>query len=132
MTTRKDSDPVIPGWSEGPDPESRGSPMCNCTSWFASSMRPGMTVQFEWRLPLFYRWTIVVVTSVTMAIGVNARTASSLFFPPIIDEFGWEPGVTAGTFSFGFVISAAVSPLIGRLMERGGPRGVVLRRGAAI
>jgi hypothetical protein len=25
-------DPVIPGWSEGPDPESRDSPMCNCTS----------------------------------------------------------------------------------------------------
>jgi hypothetical protein len=24
--------PVIPGWSEGPDPESRDSPMCNCTS----------------------------------------------------------------------------------------------------
>jgi hypothetical protein len=23
---------VIPGWSEGPDPESRDSPMCNCTS----------------------------------------------------------------------------------------------------
>ena len=25
-------DPVIPGWSEGPDPESRDSPMCNRTS----------------------------------------------------------------------------------------------------
>ena len=27
--------PVIPGWSEGPDPESRDSQMCNCTSQFA-------------------------------------------------------------------------------------------------
>ena len=99
--------------------------MCNCTSWFASSMRPGMTVQFQRRLPFFYGWIIVVVTFVTMAIGVNARTAFSLFFPPIIDEFGWERGVTAGAFSFGFVISAAVSPLIGRLMDRGGPRAVM-------
>ena len=72
------------------------------------------------RLPFFYGWLIVVVTFVTMAIGVNARTAFSLFFPPIIGEFGWERGLTAGAFSFGFVVSAAVSPLIGRMMDRFG------------
>jgi MFS family permease len=77
------------------------------------------------RLRFFYGWIVVAVTFVTMAIGVNARTAFSLFFPPIIDEFGWERGVTAGAFSFGFVISAAVSPLIGRLMDRSGPRAVM-------
>jgi MFS family permease len=33
--------------------------------------------------------------------------------------------VTAGAFSFGFVVSAAVSPLIGRLMDRAGPRAVM-------
>src|SRR5206468_177413 len=76
-------------------------------------------------LPFFYGWLIVAVTFVTMAIGVNARTAFSLFFPPIISEFGWERGVTAGAFSFGFVVSAGVSPLIGRMMDRFGPRGVM-------
>jgi MFS family permease len=60
-----------------------------------------------------------------MGIGVNARTAFSLFFPPIINEFGWERGVTAGAFSFGFLVSGAVSPLIGRLMDRAGPRAVM-------
>ena len=77
------------------------------------------------RLPFFYGWIIIAVTFVTMAIGVNARTAFSLFFPPIIDEFGWERGITAGAFSFGFVVSAVVSPLIGRLMDRLGPRSVM-------
>jgi len=77
------------------------------------------------RLPFFYGWLIVAVTFVTMAIGVNARTAFSLFFPPILSEFGWERGVTAGAFSFGFVVSGAVSPLIGRLMDRAGPRAVM-------
>jgi MFS family permease len=77
------------------------------------------------RLPFFYGWIIVAVTFVTMAIGVNARTSFSLFFPPIIDEFGWERGVTAGAFSFGFLVSAAVSPLIGRMMDRFGPRAVM-------
>jgi len=77
------------------------------------------------RLPFFYGWVIVVVTFITMGIGVNARTAFSLFFPPILSEFGWERGVTAGAFSFGFVVSAIMSPLIGRLMDRGGPRAVM-------
>jgi MFS family permease len=77
------------------------------------------------RLPFFYGWIIVAVTFVTMAIGVNARTAFSLLFPPIIGEFGWDRGITAGAFSFGFLVSAAVSPLIGRLMDRLGPRAVM-------
>src|SRR3954452_1297396 len=76
-------------------------------------------------LPFFYGWMIVAVTFVTIAIGVNARTAFSLFFPPIISEFGWERGVTAGAFSFGFLVSGAVSPLIGRMMDRFGPRAVM-------
>ena len=83
------------------------------------------------RLPFYYGWIIVVVTFVTMAIGVNARTSFSLFFPPIIDEFGWERGVTAGAFSFGFLISGAMSPLIGRMMDRFGPR-VVMELGVAL
>ena len=77
------------------------------------------------RLRFFYGWIIIAVTFVTMAIGVNARTSFSLFFPPIIDEFGWERGVTAGAFSFGFLVSGAVSPLIGRMMDRFGPRAVM-------
>ena len=74
------------------------------------------------RLPFYYGWVIVAVTFVTMAIGVNARTSFSLFFPPILDEFGWDRGVTAGAFSFGFLVSGIMSPLMGRLMDRAGPR----------
>ncbi len=77
------------------------------------------------RLPFFYGWVIVAVTFVSMAIGVNARTSFSLFFPPILQEFGWDRGVTAGAFSVGFLISAIMSPLMGRLMDRGGPRAVM-------
>src|ERR1700712_3608509 len=77
------------------------------------------------RLPFFYGWVIVAVTFVTMALGVTARTSFSLLFPPIVQEFGWERGVTAGAFSFGFLVSAVLSPLIGRMMDRYGPRGVM-------
>ena len=80
---------------------------------------------------VFYGWVIVAVVFVTMAVGVNARTAFSLLFPPILDEFGWERGVTAGAFSFGFLVSAVLSPSLGRLMDRRGPR-VVMEMGVAL
>src|ERR1700723_913889 len=82
------------------------------------------------RLPFFYGWIINAGTFVAMAIGGNARIAFSLLFPPILGEFGWDRGVTAGAFSFGFVVSAASSPLIGRLMDRLGPRSVMELGGA--
>jgi cytochrome c biogenesis protein CcdA len=65
------------------------------------------------RLPFFYGWVLVGVSFVTMAVGVNARTAFSLLFPAILDEFGWDRGVTAGAFSFGFVVSAFSAPCVG-------------------
>lgn len=77
------------------------------------------------RLPFYYGWVVVAVVFVTMALGVNARTAFSLVFAPILDEFGWERGLTAGAFSFGFIVSAAMSPLMGRFMDRRGPRIVL-------
>src|SRR5260221_14455509 len=74
------------------------------------------------RLPFFYGWLLVGVSFVTMAIGVNARTAYSLLFPQILDEFGWNRGVTAGAFSFGFLVSAVATPGVGWLTDRPGPR----------
>jgi hypothetical protein len=52
------------------------------------------------RLGFFYGWVIVASAFVTMAIAVNARTAFSLLFPPVVDELGWERAVTAGAFSY--------------------------------
>jgi MFS family permease len=74
------------------------------------------------RLPFFYGWVVVAIAFVTMGIGVNTRTAFSLLFPPILDEFGWNRGTIAATFSVGFIVSTLATPLIGRMMDRHGPR----------
>ncbi len=81
-------------------------------------------------MPFFYGWVIVSVAFVTMGVGVNARTAFSLLFPPILDEFGWERGVSSGAFSFGFLVSAVLSPFLGKLMDRRGPGVVFVSSGA--
>ena len=90
------------------------------TSSLQRAVPPGDT-----RLPLFYGWVLVSVAFVTMAVGVNARTAFSLLFPAIIDEFGWDRGMTAGAFSFGFLVSALVTPCIGWAMDLRGPKLVI-------
>jgi MFS family permease len=78
------------------------------------------------RLPFYYGWLIIGIAFVTMAIGVSARTAFSLLMPPLIDEFGWDRGLAAGAFSFGFLSSAVFSPIIGRVMDTRGPRVVIM------
>ena len=83
------------------------------------------------RLPFFYGWVVVAVAFVTMGVGVNARTGFSLLFPPMLAEFGWDRGMTAGAFSFGFLVSAVLSPSLGRLMDRRGPR-IVMEMGVLL
>jgi MFS family permease len=80
---------------------------------------------FGSRLPFFYGWVVVVVAFVTMGIGVNSRTSFSLLFPPILDEFGWSRGTIAATFSIGFIVSTMITPFIGVMMDRVGPRFVL-------
>ena len=87
-----------------------------------------MAASHRWssRLPFYYGWLIVGIAFVTMAVGVSARTAYSLLLPPLVDEFGWDRGLAAGAFSFGFLVSAVLSPFVGRVMDTGGPRLVIL------
>jgi MFS family permease len=73
-------------------------------------------------VPFFYGWAIVATAFVTMGIGVNARTAFSLLFPPILDEFGWSRGVTAAAFGIGLLSGTLYAPFMGILMDRLGPR----------
>src|SRR4051794_18295996 len=89
-----------------------------------SSLRHG-TRHWSSRLPFYYGWVVIGVAFATMAIGVTARTAFSLLLPPLIDEFGWDRGFVAGAFSFGLLVSAALSPVAGRVMDRYGPRVVI-------
>lgn len=80
---------------------------------------------FAARLPFFYGWVVIAVAFVTMGIGVNARTAFSLLYPPILEEFGWGYGGTAAIFSIGFFVSTVATPVIGILMGRYGPRIII-------
>jgi MFS family permease len=85
--------------------------------------RPG---HWASRLPFSYGWLIVGIGFVTMAIGVTARTAFSPLMPPLLDEFHRDRGLAAGAFSFGFLVSAVLGPLVGRAMDARGPRIIII------
>ncbi len=86
---------------------------------------PDQNKTAEHRRPIFYGWWVVAIAFVTMGVAVAARTSFSVLFPEILAEFGWSRGLTAGAFSTGFLISTAMLPLIGIMMERYGPRLVI-------
>jgi MFS family permease len=75
---------------------------------------------------LFYGWIVVALAFVTMGIGVTVTRAFSLLFPSLLNEFGWAFGLTAGAFSVGTLVSTIAAPFLGRLMDRHGPRRVML------
>jgi len=80
-------------------------------------------------LPFYYGWIIVAVGFVTLGMGASVRTMFSLLFPPIINEFGWERGLTASVFSVGFIVAALSFPLLGAWIDKHGPE-IVLSGGA--
>ena len=77
------------------------------------------------QVPFYYGWVIVALGFITMGIGLNARTTFSLLFPPILDEFGWSRATVAAAFSIGFLGYTFLSPLLGFLMDKFGPRFVI-------
>ena len=83
------------------------------------------------RLPFYYGWVIVSVAFVTIGVGVSVRTAFSLLFPPILDEFGWPRAETAAIFSVGFVTSMLFAPFLGVAMNRFGS-GLVMAAGSVL
>lgn len=77
------------------------------------------------RLPFYYGWVVIAVAFITMGVAVSSRTAFSLLFPPILEEFGWSRSVTAAAFSVGFAATIVTTPMVGIFMDRYGPRVVI-------
>lgn len=69
---------------------------------------------------VFYGWYLVVA-SWLMTFLIYA-TSTAIFFKPILDEFGWDRATLSLVSSITMLVFAALSPLIGRLIDRFGPR----------
>ncbi len=63
---------------------------------------------------------------ITLAIASGLYFSFPVFFVALLDEFGWSRGATAAAFSIASLVQGAISPVVGMLVDRAGPRRVML------
>ncbi len=76
--------------------------------------------------PLFYGWAIVAIAVVGATMVYGVRHSFSVFFPPILDEFGWSRGSTTIMLSLNLIVYGFAAPVAGGLADRWKPKRVML------
>lgn len=71
------------------------------------------------------RWLVLGVGFLVMASGFALRNGFSVFYPAIVDYFGWSRGDTAVMFSLSILVYGLLSPLAGSLFDRFKPQLLV-------
>ena len=77
------------------------------------------------RRPFFYGWIIVGVAFLGMVLIYGIRHSFSIFFPSILEEFGWARGSTAIMLSLNLLVYGLLAPVAGSLGDRWRPRRVI-------
>lgn len=70
-------------------------------------------------------WIIVAVLFTNLAMLYGAWYAYSVFLVALLGEFGWPRSVVAGGFSVFVLIHGSLSPIVGVLAVRYGPRRLI-------
>jgi MFS family permease len=71
-------------------------------------------------------WVVVGAVWVTLAISSGLYFSFPVFYVALLEEFGWSRGATAAAFSISAIVQGALSPAVGLLVDRLGPRRVML------
>ena len=79
----------------------------------------------------FYGWVIVAIAFIMMVVGYAMRNTFAVFYPTLVEEFGWARGSTALMFSINIIVYGLTAPVAGGLADRFSPR-VVFPIGVAI
>jgi MFS family permease len=85
------------------------------------------------RLPFYYGWIVFALASSTSYTSRPLMSVAVLavFVVPMTETFGWSRGLFSGAVSLGGLCAVAVSPMIGRLVDRYGS-GVAISVGSAV
>lgn len=79
---------------------------------------------------IFYGWWVLAATSIIHLWGAGAFYYSfTVFFNPIVEEFGWSYAATSFAASLRNVEGGIISPLIGVAADRWGARRLLLLGG---
>lgn len=70
-------------------------------------------------------WVVLAVGFLVMASGFALRNSFSVFYPAIVEDFGWSRGNTAIMFSLSILVYGLLSPVVGGLVDRFRPQFVL-------
>ena len=87
-------------------------------------MNIGKRVADSW--DFYYGWIIVAIAFASMAFWLGIRTSFSVFYVAVLDDFPWGRGESAGVQSIAHIAYTVLSPLVGGLIDRFGPRRVIV------
>ncbi len=76
----------------------------------------------------YYGWRVVLASSLGVMVGFGSLFVYtfSVFMKPLSTEFGWGREAISRGFGFAALSMAFCSPLLGQLLDRYGPRRVIL------
>jgi MFS family permease len=75
---------------------------------------------------IYYGWIIVAVGLVSMTFWFGIRASFSVFYVPLLEEFRWNRGESAGVQSVTLLAYTFLAPVVGGLIDRYGPRRVIV------
>ena len=85
-----------------------------------------MTATVRGRPRVHYAWIVLGVSSVILLMASGVRTSFGVFIQPLEAQFGWGRTSLSVVASLSLFLYGAVGPLVGRLADRWGPRGVMI------
>jgi MFS family permease len=74
----------------------------------------------------FYGWVIAGVVFVNLGVAYGAQYSFGVFFPSLVEEFGWNRQSLAGAFSLYAFMYSILGLILGQWSDRFGPRIVLV------
>ena len=74
----------------------------------------------------FYGWVITGVVFLNLGMAYGAQYSFGVFFPSLIEEFGWNRQSLAGAFSLYAFLYSILGVILGQWSDRFGPRIVLI------
>ena len=73
---------------------------------------------------LHYAWVVLAVTFVCLLTAAAVRSLPGILMHPLEAEFGWNRAAIGLAVSINVLLFGLAGPLLGRVMDRVGPRVV--------
>lgn len=77
-------------------------------------------------VPFYYGWVVVALTFMATLSTAGIRSAPQVFIKPFEAEFGWSRPAIASAIGLNLFLMGVFSPISGWLLDRFGPRRVML------